>query len=401
MSNATTQTQAETIFPTAEEEVKSLRAAYVLADNGWLEAAFQNDPALSKYGSAENLRQAIAENPENVELLYYPGLVAMAAHEKANELYKQAQAQGDTPEALANYAYARRLSEAAKTICGMDIHPGATIAKNFFADHCTGVVIGETAVIGNIDKITGELTSDDPSFLLHGVTLGGGATKRKDGGRHPALGKGVVIGSNANVYGGCEIGDYVFIKTNATIIDSNFAHCDGKNTKDNPKIQTSVGANAQVTGSQIGKAVQIYANSTIFKSEIGEGAKIHSDAKVSGSEIGKGAIISADAKVTNCNIGEGAIIGVGVELNGVTVPPYAEIQEIKQPKLVIYSPEHQGRVTARGKEVTPKEGAENAEKALQAPVFATLDEIAAVPNWTDKLAAYAAEKAKFEGATLR
>jgi serine O-acetyltransferase len=353
MSNATTQEPTETKYINAEEEVKSLCKEYVLPNNGWLEAAVKNDPALSKYGSTAKIRDALNDDLNDVELLYYPGLVAMAAHEKANELYKQAQAKGDSAEALADYAYARRLSEAAKTISGMDIHPGATIAKNFFVDHCTGVVIGETAIIG------------DDCFLLHGVTLGGGKTK--DGNRrHPALGDGVNIGSNANVYGACYIGNNLKINTGATIIDSNFADCERDDVENKIKNQTSVGAGAQITDSKIGKAVQIYAEAQIF----------------------------------NCEIGEGAVIGPRVKLNGVTVPAGARIYEIEQPKLVVYDQEHQGMVTARGKEVTPKEGAKNTEKALQAPVFATLEEIAAVPNWTDKLAAYAAEKSKFEGATL-
>jgi serine acetyltransferase len=365
MSNATTQEPTETKFITAEEEVKSLRAAYVLADNGWLEAAVKNDPALNKYGETEEgriekLRQMIEKSPDAVELLYYPGLTAMAAHEKANELYKQAQAKGDSAEALADYAAARRLSEAAKTISGEDIHPGATVAKNTFIDHCLGGVIGETAIVGRppkIDDTTGELTYGEPCFLLQGVTLGGGTTVKK-GRRHPALYDGVTIGSNANVYGACDIGDYVKIKTGATIIDSDFADCE-------PDKRTEVGAGAQITKSQIGKGVIIYAEAQIF----------------------------------NCEIGEGAVIGPRVKLNGVTVPAGARIYEIEQPKLVVYDQEHQGMVTAREKEVTPKEGAKNTEKALQAPVFATLEEIAAVPNWTDKLVA--AQKASELEVALR
>ena len=398
MSDLATTEQHKDYLENVKKEIYSLLPAYVLADNGWLEAAFANDKALAKYGNPENLRDAIKQNPENVELVYYPGLVAMVAHERANELYKLAQEEKkDSPEALAYYAYARRISQAAASISGTDIHPGAEISS-LFIDHALDVVVGETAIIGKPPKIeidengVAKKIYGKPGFLLHGVTLGNGSTE-KDGRRHPQLGDGVEIYSHSHVYGACYLGDNLLVKAGATIRDSDFADCEVDK-------RTEVGTGAEITNCNearkkgIGKNVKIYANAIIFDSNIGDDVKIRDGAKVSKSEISNGATINADAKITNCVIGEGAIIGAGVELDGVTVPPYAEIQKIAQPLAIIYSPEHQGVV----RPIEMKVEESKSKKPAKVSVFA---EIENTDNWQDKLGAYAAQKASELEVALR
>ena len=99
---------------------------------------------------------------------------------------------------------ARYISEKAKRKTGIEIHPGATIGKRLFIDHGTGVVIGETAIVGN------DVT------LFHGVTLGG--TGKEKGKRHPTIGNNVFIGSGAKVLGNIIIGNNVKICANAVIL---------------------------------------------------------------------------------------------------------------------------------------------------------------------------------------
>lgn len=99
--------------------------------------------------------------------------------------------------------FARFLSTASRWMTGVEIHPGATIGRRFFIDHGMGVVIGETAEIG------------DDCTLYHGVTLGG--TSWKKGKRHPTLKNGVVVGAGAKVLGPIEVGDHVRIGSNAVV----------------------------------------------------------------------------------------------------------------------------------------------------------------------------------------
>ena len=99
---------------------------------------------------------------------------------------------------------ARYISEKAKRKTGIEIHPGATLGKRLFIDHGTGVVIGETAIVGN------DVT------LFHGVTLGG--TGKEKGKRHPTIGNNVFIGSGAKVLGNIIIGNNVKIGANAVIL---------------------------------------------------------------------------------------------------------------------------------------------------------------------------------------
>lgn len=103
-----------------------------------------------------------------------------------------------------HYLIARYISEKAKRKTGIEIHPGATIGKNLFIDHGFGVVIGETAIIG------------DNVIMFHGVTLGG--TGKEKGKRHPTIGNNVFIGSGAKILGNIKIGTNVKIGANAVIL---------------------------------------------------------------------------------------------------------------------------------------------------------------------------------------
>src|SRR3972149_1816052 len=104
----------------------------------------------------------------------------------------------------------RVISQLARWLTGIEIHPAAKIGKGFFIDHGMGVVIGETAEIG--DSVT----------LFQGVTLGGAGKER--GKRHPTLGSHVVVGAGAKVLGGIIVGDHVKIGANSVVLRSVPAH---------------------------------------------------------------------------------------------------------------------------------------------------------------------------------
>jgi len=101
---------------------------------------------------------------------------------------------------------ARFISMLARWLTGIEIHPGAVIGRRFFIDHGMGVVIGETAQIG------------DDCTLYHGVTLGG--TTWKKGKRHPTLGNNVVIGAGAKILGPITLGDNVRVGSNSVVVKS-------------------------------------------------------------------------------------------------------------------------------------------------------------------------------------
>ena len=128
-------------------------------------------------------------------LTTYPGLYAVLAHRHAHWLWTH------------GFKWlARILSNVARLFTGIEIHPGATVGRRFFIDHGMGVVIGETAVIG------------DDCTLYHGVTLGG--TTWQKGKRHPTLGCDVVVGAGAKVLGPIQIGDGARIGSNAVVVKS-------------------------------------------------------------------------------------------------------------------------------------------------------------------------------------
>ena len=126
-------------------------------------------------------------------LLLYPGLKAIRAHRKAHWFYQHNM-----------HFLARYISQKAARKTNIEIHPGAAIGKRFFIDHGTGVVIGETAEIG--DDVT----------IYQGVTLGG--TGKDVGKRHPTVGNHVMIGAGAKVLGPFRIGDNAKIAAGSVVL---------------------------------------------------------------------------------------------------------------------------------------------------------------------------------------
>ena len=126
-------------------------------------------------------------------LLCYPGFHAILAHRLAHKLYLW-----HLP------LLPRVISQISRFFTGIEIHPGARIGRRFFIDHGMGVVIGETAEIG------------DDVLLYQGVTLGG--TGNETGKRHPTLGNHVVIGTGAKVLGSIKIGDHVRIGAGSVVV---------------------------------------------------------------------------------------------------------------------------------------------------------------------------------------
>lgn len=126
-------------------------------------------------------------------ILTYPGLHALWMHRIAHKLYKRER-----------IVTARLVSHVSRHYTGIEIHPGAQIGRRVFIDHGMGVVIGETAVIG------------DDCLIYRGVVLGGTSLNRCK--RHPTLGKGVVVGSNACVLGAVNIGDGARVGSGSVVI---------------------------------------------------------------------------------------------------------------------------------------------------------------------------------------
>ena len=144
-------------------------------------------------------------------LLTYPGLHAILLHRLTHALWRR------------GWSFSGRwLAYAARLFTNVDIHPGARIGRRFFIDHGAGVVIGETAEIG------------DDCTLYHGVTLGG--TTWNKGKRHPTLGRGVVVGAGAKILGAIRIGDGARIGANSVVI------------REVPVGRTAIGIPAKLVG---------------------------------------------------------------------------------------------------------------------------------------------------------
>ncbi|MGL5871959.1 MAG: serine O-acetyltransferase [Xenococcaceae cyanobacterium] len=141
-------------------------------------AIFKNDPAARNW----------------LEVLFcYPGLHALTFHRLAHWLYK-----------LGIPFLPRLISHFARFLTGIEIHPGAQIGKGVFIDHGMGVVIGETAIVGN------------NCLIYQEVTLGG--TGKQSGKRHPTLGENVVVGTGAKVLGNLLIGNNVRIGAGSVVL---------------------------------------------------------------------------------------------------------------------------------------------------------------------------------------
>ena len=167
-------------------------------------SVFERDPAATSYLEV---------------LLTYSGVHAMVFYKTAHLLFK-----------MGVPFFPRWISQIGRFWTGIEIHPGAQIGEGFFIDHGMGVVIGETAIIGN------------NVLLYQGVTLGG--TGKERGKRHPTVGNNVVIGSGAKVLGNITIGDNSYIGSNAVVI------------KDVPANSTVVGVPGRIT-KQEGKKIDL------------------------------------------------------------------------------------------------------------------------------------------------
>jgi len=160
------------------EEAYAADPSLVEAAEADLKATFERDPACKGYVQP---------------FLFFKGFLAVQSHRVGHWLIK------DGRETLAFYLQSR-VSE----LFQVDINPRAKLGQGLFLDHGTGIVIGETAVVG-----------DDVS-MLHGVTLGGTGAQRGD--RHPKIGKGVLLGAGAKVLGNIEIGDYAKIASGSVVL---------------------------------------------------------------------------------------------------------------------------------------------------------------------------------------
>ncbi|WP_019148564.1 serine O-acetyltransferase EpsC [Timonella senegalensis] len=127
-------------------------------------------------------------------VLAYPGLHALWSHRLTHKMW----------QTRALKLPARLISQFTRSLTGVEIHPGATLGRRIFIDHGMGVVIGETAVVGN--GVT----------MFHGVTLGGRSMSH--GKRHPTIGDNVVIGAGAKVLGAIWVGDGAQIGANAVVV---------------------------------------------------------------------------------------------------------------------------------------------------------------------------------------
>jgi serine O-acetyltransferase len=165
-------------FREIADEAFAADPSLVAAAEADLRAVFERDPACKGYVQP---------------FLFFKGFLALQTHRVAHWLWTHSR------ETLALH-----LQSQASQVFQVDIHPAARMGKGVFLDHGTGIVIGETAVIG-----------DDVS-MLHGVTLGGTGAVRGD--RHPKIGKGVLLGAGAKVLGNIVIGDYAKVASGSVVL---------------------------------------------------------------------------------------------------------------------------------------------------------------------------------------
>ena len=162
------------------------------------------------------MRDPAAKNPFEV-LFLYPGVKAVCYHRRAHWCYEH------------NLMFlARMISQMGRHRTGIEIHPGAKIGRRLVIDHGMGIVIGETAEIG------------DDCLIYHGVTLGG--TGKDSGKRHPTIGNNVLIGTGAKVLGPFKVGDNSRIAANSVVLS------------ETPPDSTAVGIPARVVKRKAHKA---------------------------------------------------------------------------------------------------------------------------------------------------
>lgn len=172
--------------------------------------------------NAYKARDPAARSSLEIYLLY-PGIKATLSHKRANYFYRH------------NHKFiARWISQRSRKKTGIEIHPGAAIGKRLVIDHGMGIVIGETAEIG------------DDVLIYQGVTLGG--TGKDVGKRHPTIGNNVLIGAGAKVLGPFQVGDNSRIAANAVVL------------KEVPPNSTAVGVPARIVkvdGQKVDFAAQV------------------------------------------------------------------------------------------------------------------------------------------------
>ena len=151
----------------------------------WLEQALEDIEAVLRHDPAA--RHALEV------VLVYPGLHALWSHRLAHGMWRRGWVTGP-----------RVLSHLTRWVTGVEIHPGARVGRGVFIDHGMGVVIGETATVG------------DGCLLYQGVVLGGTSLERKR--RHPTLGRGVVVGTNASILGALHVGDGARVGSGSVVI---------------------------------------------------------------------------------------------------------------------------------------------------------------------------------------
>lgn len=166
-------------------EAFAANPAIIEAVRADITACYERDPACDSYSTP---------------LLYFKGFHALQSQRITHWLWQQGR------KTLA-YFLQNRISE----VMGADIHPAARIGHGVMLDHGTGIVVGETAVIGNNVSI------------LQGVTLGG--TGKDHGDRHPKVGDGVLIGANTSILGNIRIGDCSKVGAGSVVLDDVPAHC--------------------------------------------------------------------------------------------------------------------------------------------------------------------------------
>jgi len=164
----------------------------MIAENQFVKSAIEWKDEVKEIVETVRERDPAARSTAEV-LLLYSGVHAILLHRVAHKLHQNE-----------HYFAARAVSQLGRKLTGIEIHPGATIGKGFFIDHGMGVVIGETAEIG------------DNCTIYQGVTLGG--TGKDVGKRHPTLHDNVMVGAGAKVLGPVEIGSNTKIAANAVVL---------------------------------------------------------------------------------------------------------------------------------------------------------------------------------------
>ena len=194
------------------------RLSHTEVEVGQLQKTFE-DLVAKETGLAEAFRADLAAvfdrdpacNRLIEPLLYFKGFHALQTHRFAHQLWI---------DGRSDFAY--YLQSQSSRIFGVDIHPAATIGRGIMIDHATGVVIGETASVG------------DDASILHGVTLGGSGKSADD--RHPKIGRGVMIGAGAKILGNIHVGNCARVAAGSVVL------------KDVPEMMTVAGVPAKVVG---------------------------------------------------------------------------------------------------------------------------------------------------------